>query len=75
MPRIAMLGGLLLAAGLLSSAPAKAETLGCACVRLGAPVVCTATVIDCNVKVGGVCLATCAYEAPKKTARRHKKKM
>lgn len=70
-----VLGGLLLAAGLVSSTPTQAATLGCACVKLGAPVTCTATVIDCNVNVGGVCLATCEYEPPKKMGKRSKKKM
>jgi hypothetical protein len=80
MRKVAILAGLLLAAAFLPAGPAKAEVmLGCSCVKFGAPVVCTATVADCNLKVGGVCLAPCTYEPPKKMAKRHghkkKKKM
>jgi C4-dicarboxylate transporter len=75
MRKVVVLGGLLLAAAFISSTPTQAATVGCACVKLGAPAICSATIADCNLKVGGVCLAACAYEAPKKMARRHKKKM
>jgi hypothetical protein len=77
MRKTVVLAGLLLAAALVSGTPAKAD-IGCQCVKLGAPSVCTATVIDCNVKVGGVCVAPCAYTPQKpirKHARKKKKKM
>ena len=54
-----------------SGEPARAD-VGCGCVRLGSPAVCTATVTECNVKVGGLCLAPCDYQPPKKA--RHSKK-
>jgi hypothetical protein len=79
MRKLVILVGLLLAAALLPAAPAKAEALlGCECVRLGAPAMCTATVLECNFQYGGVCIAPCTYEPPKKAAKRHghkKKKM
>ena len=70
------IAGLLLGAALVPGAPAQAEPmLGCSCVKLGAEPVCSATVIDCNTKVGGVCLAPCTYEPPKavKASKRKKK--
>ncbi len=75
MRKLVLLAGLLLAAAFVPGTPAKAEAmLGCECVKLGAPAVCTATVIDCNVKVGGVCLAPCTYEPPKPAMKHHGKK-
>ncbi len=71
MRKLALLSGLLLAAAFIPGTPAKAEVrLGCECVKLGAPAVCTATVADCNLKVGGVCVAPCTYE-PSKAAKKH----
>ena len=77
MRTILVLGGLLLAAGLVSGTPAQAAVaIGCACVKLGTPAaVCTATVIECNAQVGGVCLAACDYVPPRRMGRHHKKKM
>ncbi len=75
MRKLVLLAGLLATAALVPGAPAKAEAmLGCECVKLGAPAVCTATVLDCNVKVGGVCLAPCTYEPPKAVKKHGKKK-
>jgi hypothetical protein len=76
MRNIVIGAGLLLGAALLTGTPAKAAYTGCACVKLGAPTTCTATVIDCNTKVGGVCLSVCAYEPPKaaKMSKGKKKK-
>jgi len=75
MRKFLLLAGLLLGAALLSGAPARAEAmLGCSCVKLGAAPVCTATVLDCNFQVGGVCVAPCAYEPPKKVAKHKGKK-
>ncbi len=72
MRKILILTGLLTGMALFSGTPAKAD-LGCGCVKLGSPMVCSATVVDCNTKVGGICLAPCDYQPPKK-ARMHKKK-
>ena len=77
MRKIVIVAGLLLGAALLTGTPAKAAYTGCACVKIGAPMACTATVADCNMKVGGVCLGVCAYEPPKmakKQTRMKKKK-
>ncbi len=63
---------LLTGVALFTGTPAKAD-VGCGCVKLGSPSVCTATVADCNIKVGGICLAPCDYQPPKK-AKMHKKK-
>jgi len=72
MRKFIIFAGLLAGVALFGGAPAKAD-LGCSCVKFGSPAVCTATVIDCNFKVGGVCLAPCDYQ-PKK-AKMSKKKM
>jgi hypothetical protein len=69
MRKIIILAGLLLAAALVPGAPAKAA-MGCACVKLGAHSVCTATVSECNRRIGGLCLAPCVY-APQKMGRTH----
>jgi hypothetical protein len=77
MRKIVIVAGLLMSAALFTGSPAKAAAVGCLCGKLGAAAVCTATIADCNLKIGGVCIATCAYEEPKKTRkawRRHKKK-
>jgi hypothetical protein len=73
MRKTIMLAGLVLGAALATGAPAKAE-LGCECVKLGAAPGCTATVLDCNFKVGGLCIAPCDYQPPKKMTKRHHKK-
>jgi hypothetical protein len=72
MRKIFILAGLLTGMALFSGTPASAD-VGCGCVKLGSPFVCSATVADCNMKVGGVCLAPCDYQPPKK-AKKHKKK-
>jgi hypothetical protein len=75
MRKLVLMAGLLLGAALLPGTPARAEaTLGCSCVKLGAAPVCTATVLECNTKVGGVCLGVCSYEPPKKMAKHKGKK-
>ena len=76
MRKIVIVAGLLMGAAMFT-APANAADLGCLCAKIGAPAVCTPTVISCNTVTGGVCIAGCAYEAPKKAmrhGRRHKKK-
>lgn len=78
MRKLLLLAGLLVAAALLPGTARAEAMLGCSCVKLGANPVCTATVLECNTKVGGVCLAPCTYEPPKKAAkhkRGKKKKM
>ncbi len=75
MRNILVIAGLAVATALAASAPAKAE-LGCGCVRLGSPFVCTATIGECLTKVGGLCALPCDYTPPKKMAmKKHKKKM
>jgi hypothetical protein len=71
MHKILVFVGLLAGVGLFASTSAKAD-VGCGCVKLGSPAVCTATVTECNVKVGGICLAPCDYQPPK--AKMHTKK-
>ena len=72
MRKIVIVAGLLLGAALLSGSPAKAD-VGCQCVKLGAPSICTATVIACNFQYGGVCVAPCVYE-PSKMGKKPKGK-
>jgi hypothetical protein len=72
MRKILIVAGLLMGAALLTGSPAKSD-IGCECIKLGAAPVCTATVLDCNLKVGGVCIAPCAYTPPK-MAKKHKSK-
>jgi hypothetical protein len=68
MRKIIVLAGLLLGGAMLTGTPAKAD-IGCECAKLGGPAMCVATVIECNTKVGGVCVAPCVMESPK--AMRH----
>jgi hypothetical protein len=72
MRKIVIVAGLLMGAALLTGSPAKAD-IGCQCVKLGAPSICTATVVEC-LRHGGVCLAPCAYQPPKMGKRHGKKK-
>ena len=74
MRKLVLMAGLLLGAAFLPGTPAQAEAMvGCSCVKLGAAPVCTATVLECNFQVGGVCVAPCAYTTapPKKVVKRH----
>jgi hypothetical protein len=79
MRKFVLMAGLLLGAAFVPGTPAQAEAmLGCSCVRLGGPPVCSATVLECNFQQGGVCVAPCTYEPPKagkKHKRGKKKKM
>ncbi|MGC1464549.1 MAG: hypothetical protein WA792_02345 [Pseudolabrys sp.] len=70
MRKIIILTGLLFAGAMLAGTPAKAE-IGCACVKLGQAPMCVSTVLQCNVKVGGVCLSACDYQPAKKAMRHH----
>jgi len=77
MRKYILVAGLLFGAAILSGSPAKAEAmLGCQCVSLVQPPACTATVLECNLQRGGVCVAPCSYEPsrPAKKHYRHKKK-
>lgn len=74
MRKLVLMAGLLLGAAFLPGTPAQAQAmLGCSCVRLGAAPVCTATVLECNFQLGGVCAAPCTYEPPK-AGKKHKRK-
>ena len=63
----------LLGAALFTGTPAKAE-LGCTCVKLGSPVMCTSGIGACTLKGGGACVLPCDYTAPKVKKHGHKKK-
>lgn len=76
MRKFVILAGLLAGAALFitgTSTPAQAW-VGCECVKLGAPAVCSRGPVECAAS-GGVCLLPCDYSAPKKMKhhRHHKK--
>lgn len=73
MRKFVILAGLLLGGALLTGTPAKAD-VGCLCGKFGAPAVCVATVIECNFKNGGVCMAPCVWESKKMTRKHTRKK-
>jgi len=73
MRKLLVLSVLLTGVALFTGTPAKAD-VGCGCVKIGSPFVCSATVADCNQKVGGLCLAPCDYQPPKAKAHKKKKK-
>jgi hypothetical protein len=77
MRKFVIAAGLLLGVALLGGTPAKAE-LGCVCVKLGAPLLCTSGISACT-KSGGLCGLPCDYQAPAKKkmakAKAKKKKM
>ena len=71
MRKLVVLAGLLLAATLVPGAPARAD-VGCQCVKFGVSSACVATMLECNTKVGGVCVSPCAFTpAPPKAVKRH----
>ncbi|HEY1309498.1 MAG TPA: hypothetical protein VGF02_00995 [Pseudolabrys sp.] len=70
MRKIIVIAGLLTAAALFTGAPAKAE-LGCTCIKLGSPAMCTSGVTACTIQGGGVCVLPCDY-TPAKMARHHR---
>jgi len=73
MRKLVILAGLLLAATLVPGAPARAD-IGCQCVKLGVSSACVANMLECNTKVGGLCVAPCAYTpAPPKVVKHHAK--
>ena len=69
MRRFLVAMGMLAAVALLGGAPAKAE-LGCGCVKFGVAPVCVAAVEQCLQKIGGLCLAPCSYQPPRKVVKR-----
>jgi hypothetical protein len=71
MRKIILLAGLLVGAALFTGTPAKAE-LGCTCVKIGSPVMCTGGITSCTMKGGGVCILPCDY-TPAKMHRHHKR--
>jgi len=73
MRKIVFAAGLLLAGVLLSGSPAKAE-VGCLCATAFKAPVCTDTILTCNTKLGGACVAPCDYTKPKMSKRVSKKK-
>jgi len=73
MRKIIILAGLLAGVALLGGTPAKAW-VGCTCVKLGSPAVCSSGPDECTIKNGGACVLPCDYTPPKK-AKMHKKKM
>jgi hypothetical protein len=74
MRKIVIVAGLLLGAAMFSGTSANAAYMGCLCAKIGAPAVCTPTVISCNTVTGGVCISPCTYEEPKKPMRHARKK-
>jgi hypothetical protein len=73
MRKLLILAGLLVGAAMFTGTPAKAE-LGCTCIKLGAPAMCTSGVTACTVQGGGVCVLPCDYQAPKMMHHKHHKK-
>jgi hypothetical protein len=71
MRKIIILAGLLAGAALFSGTPAKAE-LGCTCVKLGSPTMCTAGIASCTFAGGGVCILPCDYTPAKMMMRHHR---
>ena len=72
MRKLVILAGLLMSAALFTGTPANAE-LGCTCVKLGQPAMCTGGVISCTMQGGGVCVLPCDYKEPV-VKKHHKKK-
>jgi hypothetical protein len=73
MRKFVFAAGLLLAGALLGGSPAKAE-LGCLCATATKAPVCTDTLLTCNGKLLGACVAPCDYTKPKMSKRMSKKK-
>ncbi|MSO68278.1 MAG: hypothetical protein EXQ82_10860 [Pseudolabrys sp.] len=73
MRKIVIGAGLLMAAALFTGTPAKAD-LGCVCVKLGSPVVCTSGTTACTFQGGGICVLPCDYQPSKMSKRKGKKK-
>ncbi len=75
MRKIVIGAALLLGAALLTTGTPAQAAVGCLCGKIGAPAVCVATITDCNLKNGGVCVLPCVLEEPKmgkKHMRHHK---
>jgi hypothetical protein len=65
MRKIIIGAALLLGGALLTTSTPAQAAVGCLCGKIGAPAVCVATITDCNLKMGGVCVLACDYTAPK----------
>lgn len=74
MRKIVILAGLLMSAALFTGTPAKAE-LGCTCVKIGTPAMCSAGLVTCTLKGGGICVLPCDYIEPMVKKHKKKKKM
>jgi len=72
MRKIVILAGLLMSAALFTGTSANAE-LGCVCVKLGQPAMCSAGIGACTLKGGGACVLPCDYKEP--VVKMHRKKM
>ncbi len=73
MRKFVFTAGLLLAGALLGGSPANAA-VGCLCATAFKAPVCTDTILTCNTKLGGACVAPCDYSKPKMSKRVSKKK-
>ena len=73
MRKFVFAAGLLLAGALLGGSPANAAA-GCLCATAFKAPVCTDTILTCNTKMGGACVAPCDYKKPKMSKRHSKKK-
>jgi hypothetical protein len=65
---------LLAGVALLGATPAKAE-IGCVCVKVGSPAVCTSGLTACTFQGGGACVLPCDYQPPKMAKKKMGKKM
>lgn len=73
MRKFVFAAGLLLAGALIGGSPANAA-VGCLCATAFKAPVCTDTILTCNTKMGGACVAPCDYKKPKMSKRHSKKK-
>jgi len=73
MRKFVIAAALLLAGGLVAGSPAKAE-VGCLCATATKAPVCADTILTCNTKMAGACVAMCDYQKPKMSKRMSKKK-
>jgi hypothetical protein len=73
MRKFVIAAALLFAGGLLSGSPAQAA-VGCLCATATKAPVCTDTILTCNTKMTGACVAPCDYTAPKMSKAKKKKK-
>ena len=72
MRKFVIAAALLLAGGLLSGSRAQAAP-GCLCATWNKAPVCTDSLLTCNSKMSGACVAPCDYTAPKMSKMKAKK--